>query len=44
MFCKTYQCGEGGVSQVAFQDPEHFQVTRDFLSNPERMLRVLFER
>ena len=39
-----YQCGNGGVSQVAYEDTEHFQVTRDFLSNPQRMLQILMER
>jgi predicted ATPase len=29
---------------VAYEDTEHFQVTRDFLANPERMLKVLLER
>jgi predicted ATPase len=39
-----YQLSSEGVVPVAYEDTEHFQVTRDFLSNPERMLRVLFER
>lgn len=39
-----YQCSKDGVSQIAYEDTEHFQVTRDFLANPERMLRVLLER
>src|SRR5258705_2141143 len=39
-----YHCSADGISQVAYKDTEHFQVTRDFLSNPERMLRVLLER
>jgi predicted ATPase len=39
-----YQCDKAGISEVAYEDTEHFQVTRDFLSNPERMLRVLLER
>lgn len=39
-----YLCGEDGVSQVSYEDTEHFQVTRDFLDNPERMLRILMER
>jgi predicted ATPase len=39
-----YQCGQDGVSRVAYEETEHFQVTRDFLANPERMLRVLLER
>jgi predicted ATPase len=39
-----YLFGKNGVSKVAYEDTEHYQVTRDFLANPERMLRVLFER
>ena len=39
-----YRCGETGVEQVAYEDTEHFLVTRDFLANPERMLRVLLDR
>lgn len=41
---RIYQCSKEGVSQVAYEDTEHFQVTRDFLSNPQRMLRILLER
>jgi predicted ATPase len=39
-----YRCDEDGLTKVAYQDTEHFQVTRDFLSNPQRMLRVLMQR
>lgn len=39
-----YSCSSSGLSRVQYSDTEHYQVTRDFLSNPERMLRVLFER
>jgi predicted ATPase len=39
-----YHCSADGISQVAYTDTEHFKVTRDFLSNPERMLRILLER
>lgn len=41
---RIYQCSKEGVSQVAYEDTEHFQVTRDFLSNPQRMLHILLER
>ncbi len=30
-----------GIERVQYKDTEHFRVTRDFLSNPQRMLRVL---
>lgn len=39
-----YQCGKDGVSQVAYEDTEHFLVTRDFLADPQRMLRQLMQR
>ena len=39
-----YHCSKDGVLEVAYEETEHFQVTRDFLANPERMLRVLLER
>lgn len=41
---RIFQCGKEGIQEVAYEDTEHFQVTRDFLANPERMLRVLMER
>jgi len=39
-----YQCSKDGISQIAYEETEHFQVTRDFLSNPDRSLRVLLKR
>jgi predicted ATPase len=39
-----YACTADGLQRVNYQDTEHFQVTRDFLANPERMLNVLLER
>lgn len=39
-----YQCGKDGVSRVAYEDTEHFLVTRDFLADPQRMLRQLMQR
>jgi predicted ATPase len=39
-----YHCSADGIAQVAYEDTEHFQVTRDFLASPARMLRVLLER
>ena len=38
-----YQCSKEGISTVSYEDTEHFQVTRDFLLNPQRMLKVLFQ-
>jgi predicted ATPase len=39
-----YSCSASGLSRVSYYDTEHYQVTRDFLANPERMLNVLLER
>lgn len=39
-----YQCGAEGVAPVAYDDTEHVRVTRDFLADPQRMLRGLLER
>jgi predicted ATPase len=39
-----YRCDQEGLTQIAYQDTDHFKITRDFLANPERMLRVLLER
>jgi predicted ATPase len=39
-----FMCSREGIAQIAYEETEHFQVTRDFLANPERMLRILFER
>ena len=32
-----------GLEHVNYQDTEHFQVTKDFLANPDRMLRILLQ-
>lgn len=39
-----YSCSASSLSRVRYQDTEHYQVSRDFLANPERMLTVLLER
>ncbi|PHV10607.1 AAA family ATPase [Chitinimonas sp. BJB300] len=39
-----FQFTADGIKQVAYEDTEHFQVTRDFLLNPQRMLKVLLDR
>ena len=36
-----YECGEHGIRPIAYEDTEHYRVTRDFLANPARMLKVL---
>ena len=39
-----YQFGADGIRAIAYEETEHYQVTRDFLADPQRMLRVLLER
>ncbi|MBV8272406.1 MAG: AAA family ATPase [Cupriavidus sp.] len=38
-----YQCSARGIEPIAYEDTEHYQITRDFLVDPQRMLRVLME-
>ncbi|RYD39345.1 MAG: AAA family ATPase, partial [Verrucomicrobiaceae bacterium] len=38
-----YECTSSGVQRVAYEDTEHYRITRNFLSNPERTLKILFE-
>jgi predicted ATPase len=37
-----YHCGPDGIRQTAYEETEHYRVTRDFLADPQRMLRLLF--
>ena len=37
------QFSDNGLEHVKYQKTEHYQVTKDFLTNPERMLRILLE-
>ncbi len=37
-----YQFGADGIGKIAYRDTEHYQVTKEFLNNPERMLHHLF--
>lgn len=38
-----YQCGVAGLQRVRAEDTEHFQLTRDFLADPDRFLRQLLD-
>jgi predicted ATPase len=38
-----YSFSPHGIERIAYEDTEHYRITRDFLSNPQRMLRELFE-
>jgi predicted ATPase len=37
-----YVLSETGIQETPYQDTEHYLVTRGFLANPQRTLRVLF--
>ena len=37
-----YQISDTGIERVEYEETEHYEVTRSFLSNPDRMLRELF--
>lgn len=36
-----YQFSDGGISPVRYEETEHYQLTRSFLQNPQRMLDIL---
>ena len=38
-----YQLSESGLERVAYDDTESVQLTRNFLANPARMLKHLFD-
>ncbi len=35
--------GQGPIHPVEYRETEHYQITKNFLDDPQRMLRVLFE-
>jgi predicted ATPase len=37
-----YRLGPGGIERVAYEDTEHYRITRDFLNSPERFFKTLF--
>lgn len=37
-----YRPDESGIVSVAYEDTEHYTVTRSFLRDPKRMLDILF--
>jgi predicted ATPase len=38
-----YQFSESGIERVAYEETEHYRVTRSFMLDPERMLRSLMQ-
>ncbi len=39
-----YRLGADGIERVAYEDTEHYTITRDFLNSPERYFKTLFGR
>ncbi len=39
-----YRLAPNGIERVAYEDTEHYRITRDFLNSPERYFRTLFRR
>jgi predicted ATPase len=37
-----WELSRDGMRQVSYRETEHYQLTRNFLENPERMLGYLF--
>ena len=40
---EVYEIGDAGIRAVPYRETEHYQLTRRFLENPERMLSYLFD-
>lgn len=38
-----YQLDENGIESVSYRETEHYQLTKRFLENPEKMLKYLLE-
>ncbi len=38
---RLYELGEGGIQAVDYRETEHYQLTKQFLQDPERMLHYL---
>ena len=36
-----YECSKKGIKRITYENTEHYRITREFLANPERMLRIL---
>ena len=39
-----YQCNRNGISEIAYQETEHFKVTRRFLSDPRGHMQEIMKR
>jgi len=38
-----YACTADGLRRVKYEETEHYRVTRDFLADPGRMLKILLQ-
>jgi len=41
---RIYRLGPDGIQPVAYEDTEHYRITREFLNSPERFFKTLFRR
>jgi predicted ATPase len=41
---RIYQLGPDGMARIAYEQTEHYQITRDFLADPSRFFKHLFSR
>ena len=41
---RIWQLGSTGIEKIAYTDTEHYNITRTFLENPERMLNALWKQ
>ena len=39
---EIFQCTQEGIQRVRYQDTEHYQITRMFMDDPDRMFHYLF--
>jgi len=39
----VFELSEKGISKVSYQETEHYRITKQFVNNPEKMLKYLFE-
>lgn len=42
-YAQIYQLEKSGLNSIEYEETEHYQVTRNFLNTPERMLKILLE-
>lgn len=40
---KIYNLGEDGLTEVRYKETGHYQITREFLNHPEKMLEILLD-